>query len=250
MSLAVIGNNLFAATGNRGVFRTSNNGASWTAVDSSLRYFGSLAVSGGAIFAAAGNDGVYISTNNGTDWTTSVDSDLRDIRNANVYSLAVSSGTIFAGTDSGAFISIDKGKNWTAVNYGFTYTKVYSLAVIDGNILAGTDNGVWRRPLAEIMAATDAHPQRFILNQAHFEISPLGRCGTTLAVAFTLPHPDQVTVKMYDMTGRRISAIVDKQLEAGSYRYLVDTHSFAQGCYAVRLQAGANTFMKTVRIVH
>jgi uncharacterized protein YfaS (alpha-2-macroglobulin family) len=82
------------------------------------------------------------------------------------------------------------------------------------------------------------------------KISPLSRTGSVVAVEFSLPHSDQVAIKMYDPTGREISSLVNKTLNAGSYRYFWDTHTNAPGCYAVRLQAGAKTSMKPVRIVH
>ena len=54
-------------------------------------------MSGSNIFAGTYDDGVFLSTNNGTSWTA-VNSGLTDL---DVYSLAVSGSTIFAGTDSG-----------------------------------------------------------------------------------------------------------------------------------------------------
>ena len=62
-----------------------------------------------------------------------------------VLSLAVSGSNIFAGTDSGVFLSTNDGTNWTAVNSGLTNTNVRALAVIDSNIFAGTwGDGVFR----------------------------------------------------------------------------------------------------------
>jgi photosystem II stability/assembly factor-like uncharacterized protein len=60
-----------------------------------------------------------------------------------VFSLAVSGSNIFAGTDSGVFLSTNYGTNWTAVNSGLTNTDVRALAVIDSNIFAGTYGGVF-----------------------------------------------------------------------------------------------------------
>ena len=66
---AVKGTNLFAGTAG-GVFRSTNNGTSWTAVNTGLTYTSvdALAVSGTNLFAGTEN-GVFLSTNNGTSWT-------------------------------------------------------------------------------------------------------------------------------------------------------------------------------------
>jgi ligand-binding sensor domain-containing protein len=92
----VSGSNIFAGTYGGGVFLSTNNGTSWTAVNSGLKDSSvrCLATSGSNIFAGT-DSGVFLSTNNGTSWTA-VNSGLP---NADVNCLAVSGGNIFAGTN-------------------------------------------------------------------------------------------------------------------------------------------------------
>ncbi|MBV5323435.1 hypothetical protein JZU51_01545, partial [bacterium] len=56
------------------------------------------------------------------------------------------SGTIYAGTDSGAYISFDAGNTWNQINDGLLgATVVYSIAVDkDGNVYAATPYGVFK----------------------------------------------------------------------------------------------------------
>ena len=67
-AFAVSGTNLFAGTYGDGVFLSTNNGASWTAVNNGLTdlYVWALAVSGTNLFAGTYGSGVFLSTNNGT----------------------------------------------------------------------------------------------------------------------------------------------------------------------------------------
>ena len=97
-SLAVSGTNLFAGTLRGGVFLSTNNGTSWTEVNTGLTYTAvySLAVSGTNLFAGTWG-GVFLSTNNGASWTE-VNTGLT---NTNVLSLAVSGTNLFAGTYGG-----------------------------------------------------------------------------------------------------------------------------------------------------
>jgi hypothetical protein len=127
---------------------------------------------------------------------------------------------------------------------------VSSLSVSGGNIFAGIlGSGVWRRPLSEMVGVLDQKTHKGIINQAYFKISPLICTGSIVTIEFIIPHSDQVIIKMQDMAGKEISSIVNQRLNAGSYRYFWDTHSFARGCYAVRLQAGETTCIKTIQIV-
>jgi len=138
-AFAVSGTNLFAGTHYNGVFLSTNNGTSWTAVNSGLTSADvyALAVSGTNIFAGTYEGGVFRSTNNGTSWTA-MNSGLT---NTNVNAFAVSGTNLFAGTDGGVFLSTINGTSWTARNSGLTSTYINALAVNGTNLFAGTGTG-------------------------------------------------------------------------------------------------------------
>jgi hypothetical protein len=138
---AVDGSNLFAGTYN-GVFLSTNNGTSWTAVNTGLTntIVLSLAVNGSNLFAGTDGGGVFFSTNDGASWTA-VNTGLT---NTIVLSLAVSASNLFAGTfRGGVFLSTNNGTSWTAVNTGLTSTFVNAFAVSASNLFAGTGDGVF-----------------------------------------------------------------------------------------------------------
>ena len=101
---------LFAGTG-RGVFRSTNNGASWAAAtDGQDDVVFSLAIIGTDIYAGTDERGVFRSVDDGASWTE-VNSGLT---NSIILSLAVSDTTLFAGTGGGGvFRSIDGGSSWS-----------------------------------------------------------------------------------------------------------------------------------------
>jgi ligand-binding sensor domain-containing protein len=150
------GINLFAGTDTGGVFVSTNNGTSWTALNSGLhtglsnqslvKSFAFIPIETGDtnIFLGTWN-GVFLSTNNGLSWTA-VNSGLT---NYEVHSLAFSpngsDGTnIYAGTWGGLFYSTNNGANWYPVNNVLTNTSVTSLLVNGTNLFAGTDtNGIF-----------------------------------------------------------------------------------------------------------
>ncbi|MGD0338143.1 MAG: FG-GAP-like repeat-containing protein [Bacteroidota bacterium] len=136
---AVSGTNLFAGTYFGGVFLSTDNGTSWSAVNTGLPIIrvNALAVSGTNLFAGTPS-GVYLSTNNGTSWTA-VNNGLTY---TSVNALAVSGTNLFAGIlGGGVFLSTNNGTNWSAVNTGLTNTNVQAFAVSGTNLFAGTNGG-------------------------------------------------------------------------------------------------------------
>jgi hypothetical protein len=138
LSLAVSGTYIFAGTSGIGVYRSTNNGTSWTQTSLNNKTILSLAVSGTYIFAGTAGVGVYRSTNNGTSWTQT------SLNNQIVYSLMSLGTYIFAGTGNGIYRSTNNGTNWTQSGLN-TSISVYSLAVSGNNtIFAGTwSNGIY-----------------------------------------------------------------------------------------------------------
>jgi len=135
-ALASDGTNIFAGTGGAGISLSTNNGASWTAVNTGLTStgIGALAISGKTIFA--GGDSVYISTDNGTLWTAVGNG----LPKTTVNALAVNGTTLYAGTqNNGVYISTNNGTLWSAANTGFT-GQVQALAISGTSIFLGAPN--------------------------------------------------------------------------------------------------------------
>jgi len=143
-TFAVSDTNLFAGNdGGGGVFLSTNNGTSWTAVNAGLSswYIEALIFSGTDLFAGTGGSGICHSTNNGTSWTA-VNAGLT---NTTVWSFAVSGTNLFAGTAGGVFLSTNNGTSWTSVSDGLTDTDVRTFAIIGTNLFVGTlSGGVFR----------------------------------------------------------------------------------------------------------
>ena len=135
---AVKGDNLFAGTGDAGVFRSADNGLHWTAVNTGLTNTSvyALAVSGANLFAGTAGDGVFLSTNNGANWTAT------GLTDGYPFALAVSGANLFAGGwGMGVRLSTDNGTSWTPDLFGHD---VLALAVDGANLFAGSaDRGVY-----------------------------------------------------------------------------------------------------------
>ena len=183
------GTNLFAAISpdldnfnpGGGVFLSTNNGTSWSAVNSGLtnNVVQAFALSGMNLFAGT-EDGVFLSTNNGASWT-SVNAGLTG---SEVLSIAVSptgaGGTnLFASTFSSVFLSTDSGTSWTSVNSGLTSYVVNSLAFNGTDLFAGTHVGVYLSTNNE----TSWNIVFPLIGVEFVAVSPNGTGGTNLLAA-------------------------------------------------------------------
>ena len=156
--------NLFAGTWGQGMFRSTDNGTTWTEINNGLpdfyaRWVYSLAVvpsSGGGggtnLFAGMEYGGVYRSTDDGDNWIA-VNSGLGS--GINIVALGVAGSTILAGAAqqpglSGVYRSVNDGETWTRCNSGFVTqadSNVYCFAsTTTGSttyFYAGTGGGVF-----------------------------------------------------------------------------------------------------------
>ncbi|HZV12031.1 MAG TPA: T9SS type A sorting domain-containing protein, partial [Candidatus Kapabacteria bacterium] len=67
---------------------------------------------------------------------------LSSLTDVTVDGLLVNNDTIFAGTGTqGVYVSTDKGADWTQRNVGLTNMNVRTFLVKDGNVFAGTEGG-------------------------------------------------------------------------------------------------------------
>jgi hypothetical protein len=173
---------LFAGTLDSGVYRSTNNGESWTKSSSGLSgaslIINALLVKDSNLFAGT-DDGVYLSTDKGSSWNisnTGISSAVLSLVKkdtvlfagttgrlycstddglswdepglvvpGNVTTLVVKGSRLFAGKGSnGVSRSTDNGSTWITINDGLLGYTIYSLAVKDTNLFAATNRGVFR----------------------------------------------------------------------------------------------------------
>ena len=97
-SIVTSGNTIFAGTSS-GLYKSSNNGSSWTLITNGVlenNSFRSLTISGDSIYAGTSNGNIFLSTDNGSSWISIYLSQYNQI-----YSLVKKGNSIFAGTDAG-----------------------------------------------------------------------------------------------------------------------------------------------------
>lgn len=163
MSVLAQQNNIYVGT-QGGVFLSSNEGENWIPVNTGLTnlWVYSLSALGTTIFAgvfkapADSIGGVFASSNSGTTWDA-VDNGLTDQR-VNVIASSEPS-YLFAGTNSGLFVSPNDGMAWSYDSIGVppqTLAVTY-LAVLNSYLFVGTLHGVWRYPISRLSKAMESN---------------------------------------------------------------------------------------------
>ncbi|BFN37188.1 hypothetical protein FMIA91_10670 [Fidelibacter multiformis] len=66
-------------------------------------------------------------------------------------------------------------------------------------------------------------------------------------IEFSLPEPAQITLNIYDITGRLVEQLVNQHIPAGYHTVTWDASSYSSGVYIARLKAGSS--VKTQKMV-
>ena len=108
---------IFVGTAGSGVYRSTDSGSSWLAINTGIPTGGRvisaiLANQNGDLFVGT-NDGIYRSTNNGNYWIhyPNIVETIQDIKNTGLGYLIA--GSFYSGTAGNFYLSTDNGNNWT-----------------------------------------------------------------------------------------------------------------------------------------
>lgn len=169
MCLTVEGGDLYAGTFGRGIYRTADNGSSWTGANSPntvnaqvLR----LVAQGGFVYAGSYSGGqVVLTVDRGEHWEP-VTVGLPDSAWFSLSDLKATKGFVFLGSFRGVYHSVVGDAVWRRTASGFPPEPgIYALEVSDESLLAGSQDGkVWRLPLSAILrgdgqSATETNPR-------------------------------------------------------------------------------------------
>jgi len=151
LSLAVIGDNVFAAMAGGHVYRSRDDGDSWVRVyaDTGLGVLPVLGASGNQLFAGSWTFGVFRSLDSGESWPK-VYSGPSEM---SVQAFAAGDSLLFAGTSAdaghagGVYRSRDDGESWTATGFAQGISSQSALTMDGGTLFAGkwgASGGVYR----------------------------------------------------------------------------------------------------------
>jgi len=82
-------------------------------------------------------------------------------------------------------------------------------------------------------------------SNAHFGVAP-NPFRADATVRFTLERPGHARIDLFDVAGRRVARLVDREQGAGAHGVAIDGRDLSPGVYFLRLEAGGRTEMRRI----
>lgn len=282
-SLASSGSQVWASdfSGSGRIFTTTNNGQNWTQITNGVS--GYLTISGNRLYCAL--SGLRVSTNNGVNWTVihndagkavvaedslilfgTQNGDIFRSTNygqswtktfsvpqAYVYTLYKYGSYVFAGTDSGFVVSTNSGLSFFNRNQNLGASRIEAIMVRDNYVYVGNGNyyavpvSVWKRSLSDVIGIKNISteiPHSYNLYQNY--PNPFNQ---TTKITFDVPYFSNVEIKVFDITGKEVSILVNQSFEPGTYQVSFDAGYLSSGIYFYRLKSDKFQFTKKMVLV-
>ncbi len=152
-SFAKNGNTVFAGTNGYGLYKTTNNGLSWTLTGIGgqqvpFSEVESVYVFDSKIYASFSGT-LYVSSDNGATWTTATNG----LNGAYVNYITHRGGTLFVGTYTGIFHSLDGGSTWVNINANLTNPAISHIGFNASKIFICSQNvAIYVRDLQQVLS--------------------------------------------------------------------------------------------------
>jgi ligand-binding sensor domain-containing protein len=164
-------------------------------------------------------------------------------------------GNKWIGTYGGGLAKFD-GVNWTVYktsNSGLPDNYVLAIAIDgQGNKWIGTDGGglaVYREggviiPPVEVKNESNEIPKKFSLYQNY--PNPF---NPTTTIEFDIPERTNVKLTIYDILGREVETLIDKELEPGKYKINFNATNLPSGVYFYTLKTPKSIQTKKMLLI-
>jgi hypothetical protein len=261
---------IYAGTWGFGVYKSTDYGTTWTAMNNGLSYFltiQSLTVKGSAVFAGTVGGGVFKSINGGTNWTQIA------VGNNMIWALGGTASAVFASSfGDGLYRSLDNGATWAKLTLNVPYvyaivnyssTTVYVASYASG-VFKSTDNGntwtslgmgglgvssvVVNEDNENVMIGTKEGKIYFSNNSGLTDVDDNAMPSTvelnqnypnpfnpSTTIQFALPEAGRFTLKIYNIVGQEVATLVEGELNSGIHKVNFDASRLASGVYIYKL---------------
>ena len=210
-SLTVQGPALFAATGDRGIVKSIDEGQSWSTTSLDTGYFWSVqtSVDGSTLLASSPAKGLYRSVDQGQSWR-------QTLAGRKIYQASQSDSDVIAvAGEEGLFLSTDNGVNWMSPDV-FMGQRLSSVRIKrDSNdilLVGGWAGGLWEYSISKNTSTQHNKTLPVLHVRETTDGVVLGSWGRGLHV-----YPSAAnTPYLIDASKAQDKKIVDKLLDAGA----------------------------------
>lgn len=224
------------------VFRSSDWGRHWTAVETPV----SNNAEGKGVFTMAFQDtlhgfaageGVFIQTTDGGQSWSEVSTFLTN--DPLIPTLAIvpeTNGQVMVASGQGSAYTTDGGATWASISNDYLWG-ISFVNPTTGWGAAGWEQGqgglISRFEGSLLTAGEEQRPEGGLYSE-NFP-NPFARSTT---IYFHLPGPQHVSLKVYDSAGKEVAALLEGRMPTGAHAVAFDGSGLPPGIYYYRLQAG------------
>ena len=227
------------------IYKTTNGGANWslqtTGVSDQLLavYF----LNGNFGWACGFNGRILATTNGGTNWSQQVSGTTKAL--ADIEFSSQVTGCI-VGEDGQRLTTGNGGGNWLSQfepsqadleTVTFAGSTLAFIGGSEGYIAANTS-------IVGSNISGTVLPSEYSLGQNY--PNPFNPATT---ISFTLPEKSNVTLEVFDISGKMVSTLVNGNMEAGYHSYSFNASELSSGVYFYRLMAGGFSQVKKMILV-
>lgn len=241
-----LNDHIWAGTYGGGVYHSTDLGESWKQTNNGLSglYVNCIAISpkSNHIFLGTDGNGVFRSIDNGQSWAP--------VNNGITYpcirSIAINNdGHIYSGTfpclpnqpyEGGVYVSRDNGGSWTKINSGLMHPFIHALVFTHtDHLFAGTNNGIFMssKSTTSVKDLGGVSLSLYMIDQNY--PNPF---NPETIIQFTLPKPNYVSLKVFNVQGEEIATLLSEHLIAGRHKVQWNAAKVANGLYIYQIQAG------------
>jgi len=255
---------------NAALLKTSTGGNSWTKINMgignlNLNAIDMVSLSNGM---AAGDNGLILLTfDGGLTWFAPMTNPQQD----NIYDIKYLSDTLALASGANGMIlkTTDAGMTWNRIELSFLSPDVDLMCVNfydaktgisvgeEGTEIYTADGGdtwsdkppsAWTTINNSDSKINNPESKENMVDLIHNFPNPF---NPTTTIYYVLPFDSKISLKVYDLSGREVSELVNGYKEAGTHSVIFNGENLSSGVYFYRIIAndGKHTFAKTMKML-
>lgn len=187
---------------------------------------------------------IFKTTDYGATWTD-ISGNLVDIPVNDILPDPTQTGRLFIGTDFGMYYTEDGGTIWQAMGEGHPICPVFDIELHQGSrkLISGTHGrSMYSFDLSQLDVPTAA--SRTVEPDFRMLQNYPNPFNSSTTIPFEVRRAGHVTLKVFDVNGRLVTTLVDRQMQRGSHSATFNAEALASGTYFAALSAADSRMVK------
>jgi photosystem II stability/assembly factor-like uncharacterized protein len=242
-SLQIIGNDIFFLATNGKVFHSTDLGLSWSSSSTGLTTTTGLHFNSAAL-GIAGFTSLVKTTNGGLNWTP-----ITLPGSSNTSAIEGYDNNFWVARNANIYKSTDAGVTWSLAATAAGPIVCMDFYVPPGDCPAGWAGTLFNGFLKLVSPTGISNSGTTIPGEYKLSQNFPNPFNPVTQISFSLPRSGFVTLKIYDISGKEISSVVNNFEQAGNYQVDFNSSELSSGVYYYRINVNDFTDTKKMMLV-